>query len=100
MSDVLSIKKIDAMVKNLDRSQLLAFLGVEDMADQVGDNECVRPVSASTVRRFAVHKTDVPFLGKIGGNCCAGAIVRRFGRSSVGVPCFAVELEENEILRF
>ena len=36
------------------------------------------------------------FLGKIVQGCCAGEIVRRFGRSSVGIPCFAVELEENE----
>ena len=66
------------------------------MAVQIGDNECLRPVSASTMRRFAVHKENAPFLGKIGGEVCAGAIVRRHGRSSVGVPCFATGLEENE----
>ena len=96
MSDVFSIKKIDALVKNLARQQLLAFLGVEDMADQIGDNECVRPVSASSVNKFHVHKSDVSFLGKVGEGYCEGALIRRFGRSSVGVPCFAVELEENE----
>ena len=90
-------KKIDVMVKNMNRPQFLAFLGTDDVAIQIGDNECLRPVSASTMDRFAVHKDNVPFLENIGGDCCARAIVRRYdGRSSVGVPCFATGLDENE----
>ena len=95
MASSSSTKEIDALVKNLDRPQLLAVLGVEDMAGQVGDNECVRPIAASSIERFPIHKDDVPFLEKIGNNCCAGAIVRRFGKSSVGVPCFSQEIESN-----
>ena len=57
-------EKIDAMVQNWDRLQLLNFLDIGDLVEQVGDNECVRPVSASTLSRFAIHKSHVPFLGK------------------------------------
>lgn len=91
-------EKIDAMVQNWDRLQLLNFLDIGDLVEQVGDNECVRPVSASTLSRFAIHKSHVPFLGKIGGGACSGAVVRRFGRSSIGIPCFATGLDENEKL--
>lgn len=56
------------------------------MTGQVGDNECVRPITASSIERFPVHEDDVPLLEKIDINCCSGAIVRRFGKSSVGVP--------------
>ena len=89
-----SPEEIDSLVKNLDRLKLLAFLGVEDLPEPVGDNECLRPVSASTINRFTVHKDNVPFLGKIGGGICGGATVRRYGRSSIGVPCF-VNLEDD-----
>ena len=88
-------KEIDALVKNLDRPQLLAILGVEDRAGQVGDNECTRPIAASSIDRFPVHKDDVPFLEKVGSNCCAGAIVRRYGKNSVGIPCFSQDVESN-----
>lgn len=90
-----SPKEIDNLVKNLDRTKLLSFhfLGIEDLLEQVGDNECLRPVAASTVRRFAIHKLKVPFLGEIGGEICSGVTVRRYDRSSVGVPCF-VNLED------
>ena len=91
-----SAKKIDALVKNLDRSQLIALLGIDDVAGQVGDHESLRPVAASSVDRFTIHKDDVPFLNKIGNNCCAGAIVRRHGKASVGIPCFNQEIEEGK----
>ena len=85
-----SAKEIDALVKNLDRPQLIALLGV---AGQVGDHESLRPVAASSVDRFAIHKDDVPFLSN---GCCAGAIVRRHTKSSIGVPCFNQEIEEDK----
>ena len=92
MSDVISTEKIDELVKNQNRPELLTFLGIEDLPWQIGDNECLRPVSASSVERFAIHKDDVPFLDKIGGGCCSGAIVRRYGKASVGVPCFSPDV--------
>ena len=92
MAAAISAEKIDVLVKNLDRPQLLALLGVEDMPGQVGDNEYLRPVASSTVERFLIHKDDAPFLQKIDNGCCSGAIVRRYGKASIGVPCFSQEI--------
>ena len=93
MADEISVKKIDELVKNQNRPQLLALLGIDDLPEQIGDNEWLRPVAASTIERFTIHKDDVSFLEKIDGGCCPGAIVRRHGKASVGVPCFAPEIE-------
>ena len=67
------------------------------MTVQVGDSECLRSVSASSMNRFVrftVHKSIPPFLGEIGGGLCAGVVVRRYGRQSVGVTCFTTGLDD------
>ena len=94
MSSAISTTDIDHFVATLDRPQLLAFLGVEDKAIQIGDNDAIRPISASSVNPVVIYKADVPFLGKIHAGCCAGAIVRRFKNATVGVPCFSQELDD------
>ena len=93
MSNAASTVKIDKLVATLDRPQLLAMLGVDDRSIQIGDNELIRSISASSVNPIVIYKTDVPFLGKIPAGCCSGAIVRRFKNATVGVPCFSQELE-------
>ena len=85
--------KIDQWVKNLDRPQLLAYLGVDDSFEQVGDIETIRAISASSVNPIVIYKADVPFLNKIDAECCSGAIIRRFKNATVGVPCFSQELD-------
>ena len=60
-----SMAKIDQRVKNLDRTQLLAFLGVDDLFEQVSDFEVIHPISTSTVNPIVIYKTDVSFLNKI-----------------------------------
>ena len=93
MDSSFSTSKIDGLVKNLDRPQLLAFLGVNDSTEQVGDFEAIRSISASTVNPIVIFKSDVPFLNKINAECCSGAIIRRFKNATVGVPCFSHEVE-------
>ena len=44
MTDEISVKKIDELIKNQNRSQLLAFLGIDDLPEQIGDNEWLRSV--------------------------------------------------------
>ena len=88
-----STTKIDQWVKNLDRPQLLAFLGVDDSFEQVGDIDVIRPITASTVNPIVIYKSDVPFLNKIDADCCSGAIIRRFKNATVGIPWFSQELE-------
>ena len=94
MSSAISTSEIDKFVASLDRPQLLAWLDVEDKAVQIGDNDAIRSISASSVDPVVIYKDDVPFLGKIHAGCCTGAIVRRFGNVSVGVPCYSQELVE------
>ena len=94
MSSAISAAKIDNLVATLDRPQLLALLGVEDKAIQIGDNEVISSISASSVNPVVIYKADVPFLGKMHAGCCAGAIVRRFKNATVGVPCYSQELDE------
>ena len=87
MSNAIPTEKIDKFVAALDRPQLLSLLGVEDRMAQVGDNEAIRAISASSVNPVVIYKADVPFLSKIHADCCSGAIVRRFKNATVGVPC-------------
>ena len=90
-----STTKIDQWVKNLDRSQLLEFLGVDDSFEQVGDIEAIRAISASTVNPVVIYKSDVPFLNKIDADCSSGAIIiRRFKNATVDIPCYSQELDE------
>ena len=96
MSNGLSQENIDKLVATLDRPQLLSFLDVEDKLIQIGDNEAIRSISASSVDPVVIYKADVPFLGKIHANCCSGAIVRRFKNATVGVPCYSQELEDGK----
>ena len=94
MSNAIVTENIDKFVTTLDRPQLLALLGVEDKLVQVGDNEVIRAISASSVNPVVIYKNDVPFLGKIHADCCSGAIVRHFKNATVGVPCYSEELVE------
>ena len=94
MSNSITVQKIDDSMATLDRPQLLSMLGVEDKMRQVGDNEAVRSISASSVDPVVIYKLDVPFLDKIHANgCCSGAVVRRFKNATVGVPCYSEALE-------
>ena len=88
-----STAKIDLLVKNFDRPQLLALLGVDDSYEQVGDFEAIRSISASSVDPIVIYKSDAPFLRNIDADYCAGAIIRRFKNATVGIPCYSHELE-------
>ena len=93
MASNVSTQKIDEMVKNLERPQLLSFLGMDDSTVQVGDFEALRSISASTVHPITIFKTDVSFLNKVNADCCSGAIIHRFKNATVGIPCYSHELE-------
>ena len=62
----------------------------------VGDADGVRPMSMQVASALAVNKANAPFLGEGKGDCCKGAVLKRFNRATVGIPCYETKLADSE----
>ena len=89
----LSIPVLEALVKGMERSQLVQLLGLEFDWPMVGDVKGIHPPSLDAPRTLSVHVHNCPFLNAGTSNdCCTGSILARSGHATVTMPCYRTDI--------
>ena len=87
------LKRINVATMGFDRPVLLRALGLDLDFPVVGDFACVKSASTKGVRPLKIHRDNVPFIeAGTALEMCAGAVLKRWGHSTVVVPCYSVDV--------
>ena len=88
----LSTQQIDKCVRFCERPSLLRFMQIPQSTQIFGDFEGARAISASSVSSIEIYRDDAPLFGTGSRVACSGAILCRYARATVGLPCWSPNL--------
>ena len=89
-------KDIAQAMQKMDRPNLLRALGLEFDWVVVADIDGLHPLSLYAKSAKKIHSWHVPFLNEgVEGECCGGAVLRRFGHKTVALKCYETKLAKD-----
>ena len=94
MSDNLSARQIDKLMRSMNRGELLSYLGTPAHSPRVGDITGLKCLHTESPSTLTVNKANVTFFGRETSDFCPGARLARSGRTTVAVPCYSTELSD------
>ena len=80
-------------MKNMDRGTILTHMSLRVTTPRVGDIHDLKCLQTESPSVFAVNKSNVSLLNFPKSGFCSGSTLIHSGRFTVGVPCFATEVD-------